>query len=307
MPKQPRVVSLLPSATEIVASLGLIDRLVGRSHECDFPLEVQRLPVCCRPRIDLSRPGGEIDQQVKAHLRDGVSIFEIDAGRLRELRPDVILTQTQCEVCAVTPQDIEAALMPNGEIGPSVIDLRPQRLEHLFSDIHMVAAALHAVERGHELVVELRGGFESLRQKVSRLRRHPSVACLEWFEPLMTAGNWIPELVEIAGGHAVGAEAGQHSPCFDWDDLLEADPEVIVLMPCGWGIERTRAESIALTREPRWRQLSAVRAGRVFVTDGHQFFNRPGPRLLQSAEILAEILHPGAFDLGHAGRDWEKL
>ncbi len=307
MSKHPRVISLLPSATEIVASLGLIDRLVGRSHECDFPLEVQHLPICCRPRIDLSLSGGEIDRQIKDHLRDGVSIFEIDSVRLRELRPDVILTQTQCGVCAVTPQEVEAALTPDGEIGPSLIDLHPQRLEHLFSDIHIVAAALHAVERGHELVVELRGSFEVVRQKVSRVRKHPRVACLEWFEPLMSAGNWIPELVEFAGGLNVGAEPGQHSPCFDWNDLLEADPEVIVLMPCGWGIARTRAESVALTSAPRWRQLSAVRAGRVFITDGNQFFNRPGPRLLESAEILAEILHSGAFDFGHAGRDWEKL
>ncbi len=304
---RPRVVSLLPSATEIVASLGLMDRLVGRSHECDFPLEVQRLPICCQPRIDISRSGAEIDRQIKNCLRDGLSIFVVDTDRLHQLRPDVILTQTLCEVCGVTLSEIEAALTPDGDRGPSLIDLHPQRLEHLFADVHTVAVALQAVEQGHELVVELRGGFENVRQKSSKLRRRPNVVCLEWFEPLMTAGNWVPELVEIAGGRNIGAEAGQHSPWFEWTQLVAADPEIIVLMPCGWDIPRTRAESRVLTSDPRWAQLSAVRAGRVFVTDGHQFFNRPGPRLLTSAKILAEILHPEVFEFGHRGQNWEPL
>lgn len=306
MSHQLRVVSLLPSATEIVAALGMQDQLVGRSHECDFPPDVLRQPICCRPRIDVSRSAAEIDRQVKDHLRDGLSIYEVDSSLLHELRPDVILTQTQCDVCAVTPQDLEAALS-HENTSPSVIDLRPQRLEQLFGDIHVVAIALHVPDRGHELVVELRGGFESLRHQTSKLRRKPTVACLEWFEPLMTAGNWIPELVEIAGGQSLGAEPGQHSPWFDWNQLLSANPEVLVLMPCGWDIARARAEVRVLTSDPRWTQLSAVRADQVFVTDGHQFFNRPGPRLLESAQILAEIFHPDVFDFGHRGRNWEKL
>lgn len=301
-----RIVSLLPSATEIVAALGVLDHLVGRSHECDFPPEVQHLPICCWPRIDVSPSGAEIDRQVRDRLRDGLSIYEVDSELLRELRPDVILTQTQCNVCAVTPQDLEAALT-HGRHSPTVIDLRPQRLEQLFGDIHVVAMALHAPERGHELVVELRGGFEGLRFQTAKMHRRPTVVCLEWFEPLMTAGNWVPELVEIVGGQNLGAEPGQHSPCCDWKQLLAADPDVLVLMPCGWGIARARAEARTLTSDPHWVQLSAVRAGRVFVTDGHQFFNRPGPRLLESAQILAEIIHPEACDYGHRGRNWEKL
>ena len=301
-----RIVSLLPSGTEIIAALGMVEHLVGRSHECDFPPEVQHLPICCRPRIDVSQPGAEIDRQVKDHLRAGLSVYEVDSALLRELRPDVVLTQTQCEVCAVTPQDLEAVLT-QGDRSPSVIDLHPQRLEHLFGDIHVVSMALRIANQGHELVVDLRGGFESLRLQTSKLRRKPTVACLEWFEPLMTAGNWIPELVEIAGGQSLGAEPGQHSPWFDWDQLLTSDPDVLVLMPCGWDIARARAESVALTSDLRWTQLSAVRAGRVFVTDGHQFFNRPGPRLLESTQILAEILHPEACHFGHRGRNWEKL
>lgn len=305
-PPRRRIVSLLPSATEIVAALGMLDQLVGRSHECDFPPEVQSLPICCRPRIDVSKPGAEIDRQVKDSLRAGISIYEVDTELLRELRPDLILTQTQCDVCAVTPQDLEAALT-QGDNSPSVIDLHPQGLEQLFGDIHVVAIASHRPELGHELVVNLRGGFESLRFKTSKLRRKPTVVCVEWFAPLMTAGNWIPELVELAGGQNLGAEPGQHSPWFDWDQLVALNPEVLVLMPCGWDIARARAESSALTSDPRWTQLSAVRAGKVFVTDGHQFFNRPGPRLLESTQILAEILHPEACDFGHRGRHWEAL
>lgn len=302
-----RVVSLLPSATEIVAVLGMTDCLVGRSHECDFPREVEHLPVCCRPRIDVSRSGAEIDRQVKDCVRDGVSVFEVDADRLRALYPTVVITQTQCNVCAVTPGDIEAALSRDGESGPSLIDLHPLRLEHLYSDIHTVAIALQVMDHGHEVAIALRSRFESLRQKASQQRRRPSVVCIEWMEPLMVAGNWVPDLVEIAGGKNIGAEAGQHSPWFDWQQLLDANPEVIVLMPCGWNIARTRAESTTLTNDPRWQQLSAVRSGKVFVTDGHQFFNRPGPRLLESAEILAEMFHAGAMKFGHRGKNWEPL
>jgi iron complex transport system substrate-binding protein len=306
MPPRRRIVSLLPSATEFVAAFGKLDQLIGRSHECDFPPEVQRLPICCRPRIDVTKSGGEIDRQVKDALRAGLSIYDVDTALLRELRPDVILTQTQCDVCAVTPQDLEAALT-QGNNSPSIIDLRPHRLEQLFGDIHVVAIALHCPDRGHELVVELRGGFESLRLQTSKLRRHPTVACLEWLDPLMTAGNWVPELVEIAGGVSIGATTGQHSPWFDWSQLLNADPEFLVLMPCGWDIARARSESPVLTSDPRWSQLAAVRAGKVFVTDGHHFFNRPGPRLLQSAQILAEILHPDVCEYGHRGHAWERL
>lgn len=307
MTNQLRVVSLLPSATEIVATLGKMDCLVGRSHECDFPHEVQRLPICCRPRIDITRPGSEIDRQVKDCVRAGTSIFEVDADLIRELRPNVIITQTQCDVCAVTPEQIEAALARSGESGPSLIDLRPQRLEHLFTDIHTIANALQITEHGHNTVISLRSQFESLRHKASQQRRRSSVVCIEWLEPLMVAGNWVPELVELVGGKNIGAEPGQHSPWFDWQQLLAANPEVIVLMPCGWNIARTRAESGVLTSDPRWQQLLAVRTGKVFVTDGHQFFNRPGPRLLESAEILAEMLHAGAMKFGHRDVNWELL
>ncbi len=302
-----RVISLLPSATEIVAALGKIDCLVGRSHECDYPPSVKQLPICCRPRIDISRSGVEIDRQVKDCVREGTSIFEVDADQLRSLHPSVIITQTQCDVCAVTPADIEAALTHNGESGPCLIDLRPQRLEHLFSDIHTVAIALQIMEHGHDVVITLRSQFESLRHKASLQRRHPSVVCIEWMDPLMVAGNWVPELVELAGGKNIGVTPGQHSPWFDWQQLQAADPEVIVLMPCGWDIARTRAESASLTNDPRWQRLAAVRGGKVFVTDGHQFFNRPGPRLLESAEILAEMFHGGGMNFGHRGVNWEQL
>lgn len=306
MSRHRRIVSLLPSATEIVAALGAIEDLVGRSHECDFPPEVKHLPSCSRPLIDVAKSGVEIDRQVKERLRAGLSVYEVDAAKLRELRPDVILTQTQCEVCAVSVQDLEAALS-QGHHSPTLIDLRPQCLEQVFGDIHTIALALQVAERGHEFVIELRGGFESLRNKTSKLRRKPTVVCLEWFEPMMTAGNWVPELVELAGGQSLGAEPGQHSPWFDWGQLLATNPEVLVLLPCGWDIARARVEATVLTSDPRWSQLAAVKAGRVFLADGHQFFNRPGPRLLDSAQILAEILHPEACDFGHRGRSWEKL
>jgi iron complex transport system substrate-binding protein len=307
MARPPRIVSLLPSATEIVAALGLLEHLVGRSHECDFPPEVERVPVCCRPRIDVSRSSAEIHSQVRASLQTGLSIYDVDLDMLRKLRPDVILTQTLCDVCAVTPEDLEALLTSESNDSPCLLDLRPTTLEQCFGEIHRVAMALHVAERGHDVVIELRRGFEDIRGRAARTGDKPTVVCIEWFDPLMTAGNWVPELVEIAGGRCLGAEPGRHSAWFDWERLLQLDPDVLILMPCGWNLARTRIEATTLTSHPNWHQLSAVRNGKVYLTDGHQFFNRPGPRLLTSAEILMEILHPESRSGRHRGTNWEKL
>ncbi len=298
-----RIVSLLSSSTEIVAALGCREWLVGRSHECDFPIEVLALPVCSKPRIDPSAASRDIDSQVKALLADQISIYEVDGPLLATLRPDVILTQSLCEVCAVSDQDVLTALGPDLLPGTRLVSLKPQCLAETWDDIRTVADALGVSSRGVEVVNRLRSRMAALRQRVAD-GPHPRVACIEWLSPLMAAGNWVPELVAAAGGESVIGQAGKHSPWLTWDELRAADPDVLVLMPCGFDLERTCQEAAAVMCDPQWGELRAVQAGRVYAVDGNQYFNRPGPRLVDSAEMLAEIFHsPQA----RAGTGWRRL
>ena len=308
-----RVVSLIASSTEIVCSLGFEHRLVGRSHECDFPQSVQRLPVCTAPKLNPEASSQAIDQQVKRILRDGLSVYRVDANRLKQLQPDLILTQTQCEVCAVSLRDVEQALCEwlgsgHGEAPrPRVVSLEPNALADVWADVRRVAEAMGAPERGAELVGRLQQRMAAIAEKARTLAARPSAACIEWIEPLMAAGNWMPELVQMAGGVNLFGEAGRHSPWMSWGQLQEADPQVIVVLPCGFDIQRSRQEIPVLTGKPDWAQLQAVRNRRVYLTDGNQFFNRPGPRLAESLEILAEVLHPAVFHFGHQGTGWQPL
>ncbi|MCI0463140.1 MAG: cobalamin-binding protein [Gemmataceae bacterium] len=303
----PRVVSLIASATEIVCALGFEDQLVGRSHECDFPPAVTRLPVCTEPKFAVHGSSREIDQLVKDTLQEGTSVYRVDSDLLRRLRPEVIVTQAQCEVCAVSERDVQQAVCDWGEARPRIVTLLPNDLADVWADVRRVAEALSVPGRGAELVERLQGRMQSVTERARAQDRRPTVACLEWLDPLMAAGNWVPELVEMAGGVNLFGLAGKHAPGMTWEELSQRDPEVIVAMPCGLDLARTRAETPALTGCEDWASLRAVRAGRVYVTDGNQFFNRPGPRLVESLEILAEILHPGAFDFGHRGTGWDAL
>ncbi len=295
----PRVVSLLSSATEIVCGLGCESLLVGRSHECDHPHSIIGLPQCSRPRIDITGSSRDIDQRVKSSASQGLSLYDVDGERLQELRPDVILTQTQCEVCAVSLKDVEAAVCHLLDSPASIVSLHPNSLADLWRDIRLVAKELNVVDQGETLIDRLETRLQRLRLESSAVEYRPRVACLEWLDPLMAAGNWVPELVEIAGGLNLLGRAGEHSPWMDWDDLIAARPDVIVVLPCGWGISKAQEELLPLTRHPAWNALPAVQTGRVYVTDGNQYFNRPGPRLVESAEILAEMFHPEQFDFGH--------
>ena len=287
-----RVVSLISSATEIVNALGQVDSLVGRSHECDFPEAVAHLPVCTRPVIDVSGDSREIDRLVKDRLRDALSVYEIFPEVLERLQPTHIITQTQCEVCAVSLKDVEAALATGLSCSPEVVPLNPNSLEDVWDDFRRVARALDIAGRGEDTVEELKARMCAISRQALAHTARPSVACIEWIEPLMAAGNWVPELVEMAGGVNLFGEAGKHSPWMSWEQLAAADPEVIVVMPCGWDRARTEPEMHWLTGRPEWNELRAVRDGRVHITDGNQYFNRPGPRLVESLEILAGILHP---------------
>jgi iron complex transport system substrate-binding protein len=302
----PRIVSLIASATEIVCALGFEDSLVGRSHECDFPESVKRLPACTEPKFNVHGTSAEIDDRVKTLLRQALSIYRVDADKLRQLRPDVIVTQVQCEVCAVSLKDVEEAVCSWVDSRPRIVSLAPNELTDVWADIRRVADALGAAERGEALVRRLQQRMTDIAQRsAGGSPALPTVACIEWLDPLMSAGNWMPELVGMAGGRMLFGTAGKHSPRLAWDDVVAADPEVILVMPCGWDIVKSRQELPVLVQKSEWPRLRAVQERRVYIADGNQFFNRPGPRLVESLEILAEVLHPEVFAVGHKGTGWQ--
>ncbi len=302
----PRLVSLLPAATEIACALGLESDLVGRSHECDFPASVRRLPACTAPAFACEGSSAQIHAVMQEVLRAGHAAYRVERQVLAALRPEVILTQAQCEVCAIDLAEVEQAVADWPEPRPCLITLQAASLAGLWADIERVGAALGVTTRAVTLIAQLRRRMEGIAA-ATRSRHRPTLACIEWIEPLMAAGNWLPELAALAGARCVFGEAGAHSSRLQWEALLAADPGVIVIMPCGLDIARARADARFLTERPGWRGLKAACARRVYVADGSQYFNRPGPRLAESLEILAEILHPGDFHFGHEGRGWQRL
>lgn len=304
MAPAPRVVSLLPSATEIAVAVGLGEELVGRSHECDFPPFVQALPVCTSTKLEKGLTSLQIDDRVQEIVRQGLSVYAVDAPLLQSLRPDVILTQSQCAVCAVTPLDLEEALAEWVGTAPTLLSLAPDTLDDVWGDLRRVGDAVGACGKAEAAIERLQERLATLRGRTPAGAARPTVAAIEWIDPLMAAGNWVPELIDLAGGRPLFAAFGQHSPWLEWDALVAADPDVIVMMPCGYQIPQTLGDLPPLTGRPGWRSLSAVRSGRVFVADGHHFFNRPGPRLVESAQIIADVLDPAA---GDRGEGWCRL
>ena len=283
-----RIVSLLASATEIVCALEAGEFLIGRSHECDSPLWVRSLPQLSEPAFDTFASSGEIDREVRRRLRVGEPLYRIDTQAIRELRPDLICAQSHCEVCAVTPDDIgrNGACIP----GSRVVSLSACTVEEIFGCIVQVAQALGLEARGHALAAEERARLQRLRAATKRFEA-PSVAVLEWTDPIFPMGNWGPELVDAAGGTLVLGNRAQHSFAIAAEQLPAVNPEYLVVAPCGFNLERTIQELSILERYPWWSELRAVRERKVAFADGNLFFNRSGMTVVQSAEILAEIFH----------------
>jgi iron complex transport system substrate-binding protein len=302
-----KIVSLLPAATEIVCALGLESNLVGRSHECDYPESIKHLPVCSEANFPDGLSSNAIDQKVKEILADALSVYTVKREVIKELAPDVVITQAQCEVCAVSLEEVEAALDNYLDKQTRIVSLEPHKLDDIYIDISNVAAALHVVEAGNELIENLQERTDIIRHKLKYVESRPTVACIEWLEPLMVSGNWIPEMVNMAGGSAILGEAGKHSPFVEWDAILQADPEIIIVMPCGFSIERTMREIDLLLNLPGFAAMQAVKNNRFYIVDGNQYFNRPGPRIVDSVEILAEIIHPKFFSFGYEGNGWIKF
>jgi len=302
-----RLLPLISSATEIVHALGLGEYQVGRSHECDFPSSVLDLPVCTRPNITVDGSSAEIDRLVKERLATAVSVYQVHSEVVAALRPTHIFTQTQCKVCAVSLDDVERALQKEIATEARVVALEPFALEDVWADVRRVATACDRAATGEELVGTLKGRLSEICGRAHSSHLKPTVAAIEWLEPVMVAGNWVPELIDMAGGRDLFGQAGGHSPYVDWDEIIKADPEIIIAMPCGFDLERSREEMHWLTDRPGWRDLRAVRHHNIFVCDGNQFMNRPGPRLVESAQIFAEIFHPELFIPKLEGTGWQRF
>ncbi|PWN07230.1 cobalamin-binding protein [Rhodohalobacter mucosus] len=298
------IVSLLPSVTEIVCSLGLRNALVGRSHECDFPEDVLSLPAVTKTSYPEQRSGRETDQTVREIVSSGLSPFEADPDLLRRLEPDIIITQDHCEVCAISIDRLKAetkSYLENADV--DLLSVSPSSLQEIMDSITDIGHVLNVPDRAANLVTELSERLNIIRQTVQG-EPEKSAVTLEWISPLMTAGNWVPELIEIAGGDDLIGIPGDHSPWIDFDAVRESDPDYLLIMPCGYSIQDTMNEFEALERTDGWVDLKAVREQQVYLLDGSQFFNRPGPRIYDSARILAEIFHPNLFQPLYKGTGW---
>jgi iron complex transport system substrate-binding protein len=289
----PRIVSLLPSATELVCSVGAQEGLVGISHECDFPAGVESLPTLTSARIDSSAPSGEIDRAVREVIRDALSIYTVDEALLRSLEPQVVVTQDLCDVCAVSLDDVQSAVSRlAGGADVQIVSLKPTYLSDILGDVERVAEGVGLAESGRAVRSELQARIDDIEQRSARLPRRPRVVSIEWYDPVMLGGTWMPELIELAGGVPVGAEAGDPAPTIHSEELRALEPDVVLVKPCGFGLDRSLSERDVIERTV----IEPLRGSApVFLTDGNAFFNRPGPRIVESLEIMAACSHPEAF------------
>jgi iron complex transport system substrate-binding protein len=304
-----RIVSLLPAATEIAWSLGLGDCLVGRSHECDWPAAAAALPALTRPRVDPAATSREIHEAVGEAMGDAsgtsTAIFALDIDTLVGLKPDIIMTQATCQVCAIAGDDVAKAVR-RSDGAARVVSLSATTLRGLWEDILAVGEATGTLPRARELVARLRARCDSVACRTNALARagapRPRVAMIEWLDPPMAAGNWVPELVGMGGGQDVLGRAGEHSHWIDWDTVAAADPDVIILSPCGFTLDRTLEEAATPHIRRALAPLWASREVYLWAVDGHHLLNRPGPRLVDSLEVIATVLHAGMFDFPAAQR-----
>ena len=300
-----RIVSLISSATEIVNSLRCMNSLVGISHECDYPDSINGLPVCSEPRFDVNGKSIEIDQSIKSLLQETLSIYRVKEDTIRKLKPDIIITQSQCDVCAVSIKDVRIAIEKAIGINPEIISLSPVCLEDVWNDILELGIVLEKESIAKDIVENIKSDI-SIISKRNKKKDPVSVGCIEWIEPLMFAGNWVPEIVQIVGGKSLIGVAGEHSNWSKYEELYQHDPDKIIFMPCGYDMNKTKAELSNFAHDVRWKSLKAAKANEVYLTDGNQYFNRPGPRLLDSIKIMDDIINnTNVYNFEHHG--WKKL
>lgn len=289
-----RIISLLPSTTEIICALGLEEHLVGRSHECRQSRFIRSLPALTSPEIKPKETSRDIQSEIQHLIENGLSVYKVDGEKLSDLKPDLVLTQDHCDVCAASLNDVKEAVQNHCSSNTTIVSVSPETLDEILDSIKAIGNAANVEERAGRLIDELHIRFGIIRQTINGKARE-EIITIEWLDPLMTGGNWIPELVELAGGECILAEPGRHSPVVDWNLILGQNPDKILIMPCGYTILQTRNEMHLLTKKEGWQNLKAVKNNEVYFLDGDRFFNRPGPGIYDSARILAEILHPSLF------------
>ena len=301
-----KIVTLIPSATEIVAFLGQKNSIIGRSHECDYPQGLSHVAKLTSPKINVNGSSGEIDKQINTILENSLSVYKVDVEKLKELNPDYIITQAQCEVCAVSFSEVENIVNQNLNKNTKIISLQPNTLNDVFNDIKKVAKELNLENKiNKKLINNLDIRLKKIKETTSKQKIKPKVACIEWIDPLMIAGNWIPEMVDIAGGANILGKSGNNSHWIKFDEIIKQDPEIIIFLPCGFDIKKTKEELYSLLKKNHnWQNLKAFKNKKLFIADGNQFFNRPGPRLIESLEIFAEIIQPKIFNFKHEGTGW---
>jgi iron complex transport system substrate-binding protein len=297
----PRIASLLPSATEIVCALGAREELVARSHECDYPPGVELLPAITSPKVKPSPSSAEIDRSVREVVRSALAVYDVDVALLEKLAPDVVVTQDLCDVCAVSLEDVKSAVAKLSSAAVEIVSLSPTRLADIWEDIRKTARSIGREAEGDALVRRLLERAGEVARRAERTSTRPKVVTIEWIQPVMLGGTWMPEMVSLCAGEPLGVEPGQKAKPVDRAFLETLDPELVVVKPCGFPLERTLAELPALRDALPWEQWDAPLNGRVYVADGSAYFNRPGPRIVDSLEILAACMHPKQF------RDHRKL
>jgi len=292
-----RIASLLPSATEIVCALGARDDLVAVSHECDHPIRLGELPTVTRTRLSLDPQSGAIDANLRLLVASALALYEVDVPALEAAAPDVIVTQDLCDVCAVSFADVERAVAQLTSADVQIVNLRPTELGHIFDDVRTVGAAVGRREAGEAVAAKLEARVAAIAARASELPERPNVLTIEWLDPVMIGGTWMPELAQAAGGNALVTQRGEHAPTLSLEELraLDPAPDVVLVKPCGFSLERSERELDAIQELFATLDWPAKRSGRVYLADGNAFFNRPGPRIVESLEILAACVAPEAF------------
>lgn len=290
-----RICSFLPSATEILYELGLGESVVGVTHECDYPRDASTKTVVVRSAFDASKLGSEeINSTIVSLVREGKDIYVVDDAALKKANPDLIVAQGLCEVCSPYLRELDRAMkILDGK--PQVVVLDPHDLDSILQSIEQVAQIVGAESRGQQAVQSLRSRIERVRSVASGTASKPRVVCIEWLDPIFSAGHWVPQMVDLAGGLNGVSRRGEPSRRMDWSEVVEFDPEIVVLMPCGFDVGRTMQELRKLEEQEEWKKLNATRNRTVYVTDAGSYFSRPGPRTVTGLEILAKIIHPDLF------------
>lgn len=301
----PRIISLLPSATEILFALGADDLIVGRSSECNYPDRVKKVPIVVNSLIKSQLSSKYIDKNVSQSLKNGQSLYQVRKKLFASLKPDLVITQKLCEVCAITPTNIQSALRDCQPL-PNLITLHPHSISEIFTDIQTVGVAIGKTSVATKQVKQLKNRLEKIKQKTKNLKK-PKVYCLEWLDPPYNAGHWVPEQIEIAGGRDDLATKGVDSVRILWQKILKYNPDFLILMPCGFSINRTKKELDILKKKPEWLKLKAIQTNQVYLVNGPAYFNCSGPRIVDGTELLAHILNPSIFPNRFTNQDFVKL